>query len=333
MNLQPREPVTGRTRLERAVQRALRAVAIDALVAGEGGRLPTIAHYQGTLGLGAGTVQEALSILDAAGALTTVARGHLGRSIQSFDIGGLWRLAGLGALRCVLPPPGSLEQRGLVEALVSELDRVGIQQSIVHRRGARLRIECVRTDGSDVATASRGSLARLVDPAASADLVTIGLGKDTYYAPDRMRVISRDNWDSSTVPEKTRVAIDRDSWDQVELTEAEFPPELGYQYVEWSFPRAPVAVARGIADVAVWHKMELLIPLELAGLTSRSLRRPEALAVRESLSEAILLMPSSRPELSALFGYLDTGAVRRRQGHLLALSPDDPELGDAPWAL
>lgn len=321
--------VLERPPLERAVQRALRAIAVDGLVAGVGGRLPTMSHYQASLSLGAGTVQDALSILQSAGAMTTVARGHLGRSVQSLDIGPLWALAALGTLRCVLPPAGSLEQRGLVEALAAELDEVSIPHTFVHQRGASYRLDRVRNHECDVAIASHGALSRITGPSNDSALVTLALGQDTYYSRDRVHVVFRVDWDHSTPPAQVRVALDRTSWDQVALAQAEFPPEVGYQYIDWSFPRSPVAIARGIADVAVWHRLQTLIPLDLAGLATRPLSQAKAKTVRKSLSEAILIMPSSRPEVVALFDYLDTNAIQRRQRYLLSLPPEHPELLEA----
>lgn len=262
-----------------------------------------------------------------------VARGHLGRQVTSIDVGALWQLAGFRTVRCLLPPPGSLEVRGLVEALSGEFDRLGVPHAIAHRRGAPSRIESVMTESFDVAVVSSGLGSRAGEGTLDSDLPTLELGEDTYYAHDRMRVVMRGDWDESTPPQQTRVAVDRASWDQEELTEAEFPPALGFTYVDCDFPRAPVAVARGDADVAVWHQLELLVPLDLVGLTTRSLRSPAAQERRRRLSGALVVMSPTRPELSPLLRHLDVAAVRRRQTHLLSLPPGHPELIDNAWSL
>ena len=276
---------------DRPLPRVLRAVVIDALQLGVGEQLPTNAHYARTVGGTAGTIQRAMAVLAEQGAVTTTSHGTRGRAVESIDLGRAWALAGLAPVRLLLPPGGPEEVEQLSDALTDELTTVGIPHTVRHERGGARRLDSIADDRADVAVVSAGVL----DAAARqlGDVHVRLLGPGTYYGRGRLVSVRR-SAELAAVP--ARVAIDRDSPDHVALTEASYPREGGYTYVDHPFPDVPAAVLRGDVDAGVWHRSHSLIPLDLAGLTCVPLP-DRAEAVWSEISAAALVGSASRQEL------------------------------------
>jgi hypothetical protein len=309
-------------------QRAIAALARDAVALGPGGRLPTNLEYQQSLGVGAGTVQQAVRILTTSDALEIAARGHQGRHVVRRDVGALWSLARFAPVRFVYPPPGPLELYGLMEAIGEHLAALRVPFTVAHRQGGLRRVDLITAGEADATVLSHAAAVRLGD-GSGADLGWCDLGQDTYYAPGAIVVLRR----TADPPphEPLRVGIDRASFDHVRLTEAEFPPGPEHRYVECDFPGMPVAVLEGRVDVGIWHRALLLIPPQLAGLALDPLRRTEAVDARRELSGAVVLFGSPRPEVAVVCRDLDGVQVRERQEELLALDPSDPRLAERYW--
>lgn len=97
--------------------RQLAALLIRQGAHGAGARLPRVRDVAELLGVGNGTVQSALRLLEEAGAIKTVARGHLGTFLVGSDRAALWRLSGLGAVQAAMPLPHSRRFEGLATGL------------------------------------------------------------------------------------------------------------------------------------------------------------------------------------------------------------------------
>ncbi|TQK17654.1 helix-turn-helix protein [Microbacterium sp. SLBN-154] len=294
-------------RLQRATWAALRLVSSDALTAGVGATLPRIADYRERLGVGSGTVQQALRLLQETGSLRTVARGHLGRRIEELQVGRIWDLAGLPPVRVLLPPRGPREVRAMTRYVADHLSALGVPHAVGFSRGADRRLEAVRRGEADLAMVSSGvggggaSLGPGVRVAAVHD-------EGTFYAEGQVVVLRRAN----SVPRAgVRVAIDPSSRDQRRITEAEFPRGSGVAYVPVDFPRVPVAILEGVVDTGVWHRMQTLIPPELAGLSEAPLSSPAARAIVRESSSAVLVVATARTELEAVLRDLRPAGLRR----------------------
>ncbi|GAA3586939.1 hypothetical protein GCM10022222_84540 [Amycolatopsis ultiminotia] len=283
------------TASDRPLPRVLRAVVIDALRLGIGERLPTNTHYARTVGGTAGTIQRAMTTLADQGALTTTSHGAGGRTVGSIDLRRAWALAGLDPIRLLLPPGGPEEIEQLSETLTDELTAAGIPHTVRHQRGGARRLDSLGTDRVDVVVVSSGVL----DAAAHRvgdDIHVRLLAPGTYYGANQLVSVHRTR-DEGTEPH--RIAIDRDSPDHVALTEATYPREDGYQYVDHPFPDVPAAVLRGDTDAGIWHRSHSVIPLELAGLTCHQLTAP-AETVWSRISAAALVGSGSRPEVKSV---------------------------------
>ena len=77
---------------------------------GPSDRISTIGDYAKQYETGRGTVQAALKLLQAEGAVSLESRGHLGTFISAIDYQKLWR-GGLGTIRGVMPLPYSNAMR------------------------------------------------------------------------------------------------------------------------------------------------------------------------------------------------------------------------------
>lgn len=317
--------------LQRATSDVIRAMAVDALAAGVGSRLPIGSHYQNRFQVGAGTVQRAIELLTGTGALVLTSRGHLGRHIADMRIDRLWHIADIDPVRVLLPPRGPFEVRALLGVLSGEFTRLGVPSRIHHSAGAAERIRRLDAGDADITTVSSGFHDAVVATSGPAR-PTRRLAEHSYYARDTMLVLRRAA-DPATPAQPLRVAIDPASWDQARLTECEFPLDDGFTYVEVSFPRVPVAILEGRVDAGVWHAMQTLIPPRLAGLHQRPLERPAALELLARSSAAVLIMSERRPELRAVLDRLDLDRVAEAQTRLTSLPDDSPELLDPTWTV
>ncbi len=293
------------TRAGLALGAALQQLAVDALARGVGEYLPTNAQYLNEHQLGAGTIQRALGLLGDRGALGITSHGHQGRRVQSMGIGRLWQLGGLAPVRVVMPPEGPEEIGRLQTALAQGLTDLGIPHMMSHLRGGVLRLASVRAGEHDVSVTSAGAAKQADTDAAFALPARLvrKLAPGSFYSRGSLVSVRRAGTDPGR---RTRVAIDPDSPDHIALTTAEFPlDDETRSYVEVPFTSVPAAVLRNEVEVGIWHRQESIIPLELAGLFTAPLLRPEALRTWERLSSAVLTGWIGRPELAAVLGALD----------------------------
>ncbi len=301
---------------------AVRAIVRDALSQGVGHTLPTNVTYHETMGLGAGTLQRALDVLRDRGALEVTSRGHLGRVIDGIDVGQCWQAAGLEAVKLLLPPSGPIEIEILDNRLAVELSRLGIPHTVQHLRGGALRLESVCEGDHDLVVVSSGTFDPLYEKRSedSADprlsLATRRLEPGTYYGPGRLVVVSRTDAEPA---QSRRVAIDRDSPDHVALTLGEFGDGPDVELIDVPFPSVPASVLRNRVDMGVWHTTRSVIPLDLAGLTTR----PITSEARDAVSGAVLVASPARPELRSVLAELDFTDLAAEQRKAIDAAADE----------
>lgn len=279
-----------------------------------GDRLPTSLQWQELLGVGSGTVQKAMRVLEGADAVTFRARGHQGRFIVKRHVGRLWAIGGLGHVTGALPLPESPEGSGLATGLRDQFDALGIPLQMLYMHGASHRIRVVEEGRADFAVLSKGAAEHARSASPERGWTDLDLGPHAYYSEESMVVLGHPG---RTPGSTLRIGIDRDSYDHTQLTLAEFTAADGYDFLAMDYPQLPAAVALGRIDAAVWHRTSLPIPLELIGVTVRSLKRPDAIETCETLSRAILLARRDRPEVEAALHELDVEQIRATQARVL----------------
>lgn len=311
---------------ERSSERALRAVAMDIIQAPAGERLQGAVEYQGSAGVGSGTVQKAFAMIERAGAAVTQAHGHRGRFVISRDLGKLWSLAALPPVRVVMTPPGATEIYGMVEGLTAEFDRLGIPLRIEYRRGAAARLERTR-HGPTMAVVSTGAAAAH-QPECGDDLAVRAMPADSYYGNESIVVLHRRGGSPDSKPGSFRIALDEASDDHVQLTRAQFP-EPGHRFVSCAFTQVPAEILRGTVDVGIWHRMLLLIPPTIVGLVEEPLAAP-AEKIRRQLSAAAVAFSPANPALRAVIDAMSFSDVVGEQQQLMHRLATDSTL-DNGW--
>ncbi len=280
----------------------MEAIARDVIRLGVSGRLPTTLQYQERLGIGSGTVQRALRELQGEGAMSVVSKGHQGTFITALDGPKLWRAAGLQPVHLLLPPYGPPESRRVARNLARQLAESGAATTVSFVRGAEARFAVLRRGDADAAVMSAGAAGDLL--AGDDSYVALDAGPGSYYAHGSLVVVARRGAEPGATP---RVGIDTSSDDHRRLTAAEFTGHV--ELVETNFARLPRAVLEGAVDTGIWHSVDLLIPLDAAGLEVRQLTRPQSIALATELSNAVVVARKDT-EVGAVVSRIDLQALR-----------------------
>ena len=288
-------------------QKALTAVCLDILQAGIGGRLTPSIQIQERLEVGSGTVQKALQELIENGGVVLRVKGHQGTLILDYNPAILWKSAQLEPLRISLTPPGAQELGALTTSLRNQFRKFGLGVEFDYIRGAQNRIDALSKELHTAALISMGA-AKSRNLLNNKNYSILDFGPETYYQRNSLVVLT-----SPKVlnPKKLRVALDQTSYDHETLTLTEFENKVGVEYVNCPFPEVPSAILEGRADTGIWHRVQAVIPPELAGLKVSQLG-PDSLAYdKSSISNAVLIWPSSLKEISALLGMVEMKDLKK----------------------
>ncbi|GAA2331737.1 GntR family transcriptional regulator [Streptomyces caniferus] len=218
---------------------------------GAGARLPRVRDLAERLGVGNGTVQAALRLLEEAGAITTVARGHLGTFLVGSDRAVLWRLSGLGTVLAAMPLPHSRRFEGLATGLRTAFEEAGAPFAITFLRGAAARVAAVAEGRAELAVLSRSAADRLTGQQA-VELIA-DLGPATYAGGHGLLLRPGITLGSPGL----RIAVDAASDDQRMLTERLFAHRPDVERVPCSSLEPWEELARGRADATVWNLDEV----------------------------------------------------------------------------
>ncbi|MFH8408167.1 GntR family transcriptional regulator YhfZ [Streptomyces sp. NPDC018019] len=291
--------------------RRLAALLINQPTEGEAARLPRVRDLAEELGVGNGTVQAALQLLEESGAIDTVARGHLGTFLVRADRTILWRLAGLGTVLAAMPLPYSRRYEGLATGLRAAFEEAGAPFAITFMRGAATRVAALLDGKVDLAVLSRFSADTLMEEH-PIDLIA-DLGPATYVGAHGLLLRHGVQLDR----EGLRVAVDRTSEDQRVLAERAFADRADVTWLESSFMQLYDLFAHDRADATVWNLDEVqgqlggevdVLPLgdEITG----------DLSLRNS-SAALIARSEGSEALAAVSGALDLEAVTSLQTEVL----------------
>ena len=229
--------------LQPSNQRAVQGIAKNRkLPRPIGARLETTLQYQQDLGVGAGTVQKALRLVESVGAARLRQAGHRGTFIEEHDLGLLWNLADLDHVRIALTPPGALEQYGLAAGLTEEFGRVDVPISQHFARGGERRLALLAQSETDVAVVSRGAAQAFL--MGNTEWQFFELGPHSYYSEDSLLVVSLQRARRGRGSAPKRVGIDRTSRDHEQLTLAEFPARRRLRIRRLRIPADPCRSSR-----------------------------------------------------------------------------------------
>ncbi|MCL6580929.1 MAG: GntR family transcriptional regulator [Firmicutes bacterium] len=283
--------------------RAAMRIAQDLLEARPGDRLSPVAEYAARLGVGRGTVQAALRLLQDSGAVRLVPRGHMGTFVERVDRAALWSLSGLGTVTGVMPLPYSQRYRGVATGLYQAFHVAQIPLVLAHMRGARRRLEALLTRryefalvsklSYEVARRERGELCLAVD-----------LGPGTNVREHVLLI----RGPSDRITDGMRVGVDPDSIDITELTRHECA-QVRVTAVEAPYTQFLGLILKGVIDAAVWDSEEGLPPRE-AGLKVVPLRG-RADGTAPDTSAAVLVVHRDNQTLASILrSSVDVAVVR-----------------------
>lgn len=288
-------------------QKALTAVCLDILQAGIGGRLTPSIQIQEKLEIGSGTVQKALQELSDNGGVVLRVKGHQGTLVLDYNPAILWKSAQLEPLRISLTPPGAQELGALSMSLRNQFRKFGLGMELDYIRGAQNRLDTLSNDLHSAALISIGA-AKSRNLLNNKNYSILDFGPESYYQRDSLVVLSSSKISN---PKKLRVALDKTSYDHETLTLNEFENKAGVEYVNCPFPEVPSAILEGRADTGIWHRVQAVISPELAGLKVSPLGSGSLGYDKTSISNAVLIWPSSLKEISALLGMIEIKEIKK----------------------
>lgn len=315
--------------LQSPLQRTVQTIAEDLLGRKVGDKVRTAVEYQQLSGVGSGTVQRALSTIEASGAVTLSRHGHRGTEILRAHPGLLWTFAGRSQVRIAVPIPGAVDVFGLSKGLRAEFDRLDIPSDLTYVAGSGSRAQFVSTTAADVAVMSKSASRQLPEDTARG-LELIDLSEGTFYGHDSLTLLERAG---APVSRDGPIRVGRiyASDDHVRLTAAEFPPAPNITYVDLPYMSLPNAVLQGEVDIGVWHRALMPAPLATLGLDGRPLSNPKITDVLDTMSAASLVVRSEDAALLQLFNQVSLDAVEQVQKELKALDPSAPESLELVW--
>lgn len=287
-------------------QKALTAVSLDILRTGIGGKLTPSIQIQEKLEVGSGTVQKALQELIENRGVALRVRGHQGTSVVEYNPAILWRSAQLAPLRIALTLPGARELSALSEGIRNQFRKFGVGIEFDYIWGSQKRLDTLSKDLHYAALISRGA-AKFRNLLDNPNYSILDFGSESYYQRGSLIVLSSPKIKN---PNRLRVALDKNSYDHETLSLNEFKNKAGVEYVDCPFPEVPSGILEGRVDVGIWHRVQSAISPEQAGLKVSQLASDTWRDEETSISNAVLIWPSSLREITALLGMVDVEEIR-----------------------
>jgi hypothetical protein len=251
-----------------------------------GQRIPGIDSMANEYEVGFGTVQEAVELITRAGAATFSRHGAQGTLLDSLDWRVAWTVAGLPNLIGSLPLPYTKRYEGLATALHGLLAEAGTPTTLSYMRGGARRLEAVADGHADFAVTSLFSAERFRESTPDAVSTVISLPAQTFVREHGLVFAERSR---KQVRPGDRMGVDRDSLDQMLLTEMEASDVAGeVTLVEMPYGHILDGLAQGEIDVAVWNPEEVSIP----GLSIQPLRSAAAHDLAGADTQAVVVARS-----------------------------------------
>lgn len=217
-----------------------------------GERIDSVSEYQEKYQVSRGTIQNAFTYLKEYNAVQLIHRGHMGTFIVSLDYPKLQSLCNFKSLQGIMPLPYSKGYQGLATALYEELS--GFDISLVYSRGAANRIKRVGEGIYQFAICSKYAAEKAMEDNENIKII-FDFGPKSYLT--KHVVIFRDS-KCNRIQEGMRVAYDRSSLDQCEITTMLTKNIKGIKYVDLRADQTIAAILSGSIDAGVWNYDDIL---------------------------------------------------------------------------
>lgn len=220
-----------------------------------GDRVPGVADLAQDSGVGYGTVQEAMRLLEEAGAAKFRRRGAQGTVLEEVNDEVLWAMANAGALVGGLPLPYTRRYEGLATGLYTLLRGAGVPLNLSFMRGGVPRLEALMRGGLDFAVTSVFTAEAFLEENPGSVSVVLRLEPGTYVSEHRLifGAPSKERLEPGM-----RVGIDLDSMDQARMTEMEIEEVEGeVELLPMTYTQLLRELDAGRLDAAVWNSEDI----------------------------------------------------------------------------
>lgn len=263
-------------------------IAKELLDLDTGEKIPRVADYSEKLGIGRGTVQIALGLLEELKAIRLEARGHLGTFLIDKDIELLQEIAGISPLIGSMPLPYSRKYEGLATGLVEAFDIAGKKINLSYMRGGLNRLEAVRTKRSDFAIVSKMTADNSLEKYSNLSVMK-KLGVNSYVSAHKIFLADTNE---TSIRNGMKIGVDMDSPDQKLLTFSEFNG-MDVEYVYINYMQLFDMLQAKQIDAAVWSMDDKRLTQQFRSIEFQS---PEAKKISEETSEAVIVIDRDREE-------------------------------------
>lgn len=281
------------------------ALAMRLLSMRPGDRLDSVSQLATEFGTGRGTVQTALRLLTAEGAVSLTSHGKTGSYIRALDQPKLLERAGLSAIIGAMPVAYSLRFQGLATGLTRAFEEAALPLVLAQVRGGRNRIHFLRTGRCDFAIVSRLAWQQVAGDGDLHLLTRFGPGSNVG---DHVLIFASRYAEGIT--DGMRVGVDSSSYDHVRLTQEECQGR-SVALVETSYAQVVPRLLAGELDAALWDTGVPLPPGHL-----RVMPRRHRVTEADPNTEAVLLVrqgPRGLDELLAKRVSVDTVTALQRR--------------------
>lgn len=230
---------------------AAKFIAKELIQFSEGERIPRVSDFTEKLSLGRGTVQGALRVLEELHAISLESRGHLGTFLKKRDINLLYEIAGIGPVMGVMPLPYSRKYEGLATGIVEGFEELNKKSGLAYMRGARRRIESLKTRRYDFAIMSQLAAEEAVQEFEGLEILHT-LGPETYVTSHKVFFSKSGN---DRILDGMRLGIDYSSADQANITMLECEG-LDVELIKADYMQLFTMLKNGSIDAAVWNADE-----------------------------------------------------------------------------
>lgn len=217
-----------------------------------GERIPSISEYQENLQVSRGTVQNSLTYLKERGAVSLVSRGHMGTFIEQLDYRRLQECSLNKGLLGSMPLPYSMSYQGLATALYQVLSH--FEFNLVYTRGSESRLQLVAEGVYQFTVCSRYAAVEAMKNHTDIE-IAVDFGPGTYLS--RHVLLLRDQ-NATGIEAGMRVAYDRTSLDQRDITGLITAGMHGIRFVELRAHQTVNAIRAGVIDAGVWNMDEIV---------------------------------------------------------------------------
>lgn len=227
-------------------------LAQDLMSRVEGERIPSISEYVEKFQVSRGTIQNSLAYLKERQAVVLVSRGHMGTCIKQIDYARLQSYIFDKGLLGSMPIPYSHTYQGLATALYEALSPFSM--NLVYARGAEYRLQLVTQGVCQFAVCSRYAAEQAIEDQAHV-AIAVDLGPGSFLS--RHVLVLRDP-NVNGIENGMRVAYDRTSPDQRQITERLTEGVKGVHFVELRAHQTVSAIRSGAIDAGVWNMDEIV---------------------------------------------------------------------------